>query len=252
MAATAAPLEALFRRDRLVILAAIGLVAAIAWIDLAWMAADMSEDATAMIPEWTPGYFAAMFLMWAVMMAGMMMPSAAPAILLFARLSHHAGERSVVPALAFASGYLATWTLFSLVATLAQWALSDASLLSATMTGQRGWFAGALLVAAGAYQFTALKAACLAKCRSPAEFLVQHRREGRLGAFVMGMDHGLYCVGCCWALMALLFAFGVMNLLWIAALAAFVLVEKLLPAGRSMALVAGVALLVFGAVLFNT
>lgn len=250
MSATAAPLEMLLKRDRTLIVAAIGMIVALAWADLAWMAVDV-DPPDAPMPVWTPGYFTAMFVMWAVMMAGMMMPSASPAILLFARLRRHAGHDSVAPSLAFAAGYLATWSLFSLVATAAQWALSEASILSAAMSSRRAAFTGALFVAAGLYQFTALKAACLSKCRSPVEFLVQRRREGRLGPFVMGMDHGLYCVGCCWALMALLFAFGVMNLLWVAALAAFVLAEKLFPAGARIAIASGIAMLALGLVLFN-
>ena len=250
MSATAAPLEILLRRDRTLIVAAIGVIVALAWADLAWMAVDM-DPPDAPMPLWTAGYFIAMFVMWAVMMAGMMMPSASPAILLFARLRRHAGHDSVAQSLAFAAGYLATWSLFSLIATAAQWALSDASILSAAMASRRAEFTGALFVAAGLYQFTALKAACLSRCRSPMAFLVERRRDGRFGPFLRGMDHGLYCVGCCWALMALLFAFGVMNLLWVACLAAFVLAEKLFPAGARIAAVSGVAMIALGLVLFN-
>ena len=250
MSAMAAPLETLLKRDRMLVVAAIGAIVVLAWADLAWMAVDM-DPPDAPMPVWTSGYFAAMFLMWAVMMAGMMMPSASPAILLFARLRRHAGHDSVAPSLVFAAGYLVTWSVFSLAATAAQWALSEASILSAAMSSRRSEFTGLLFIAAGLYQFTALKAACLSKCRSPMAFLVERRREGRFGPFVMGMDHGLYCVGCCWALMALLFAFGVMNLLWVAALAAFVLAEKVFPPGARIAAVSGVAMVALGLVLFN-
>jgi predicted metal-binding membrane protein len=180
----------------------------------------------------------------------MMIPSAAPAILLLASLRRHAGAAAVGPALLFAGGYLAAWTTFSLAATSLQWWLAENALLSPAMASEGSLLAGALFIAAGIYQLTPLKAACLTKCRDPARFLVERRRDGALGAFLMGLDHGTYCVGCCWALMALLFAFGVMNLLWVAAIAAFVLVEKLLPVGARVASLAGIAMMGVGVALF--
>ena len=229
-----------------IVAAALIAIVALAWADLLGMAGmEMTPG------HWTTAYFAAMFAMWAVMMAGMMIPSAAPAILLFASLRRYAGARSAGHALLFTAGYLATWTAFSLAATAAQWWLAQRSLLSAGMTSDGPILAGILFIAAGLYQLTPLKAACLAKCRSPAQFLVERRREGAGGAFVMGADHGLYCTGCCWALMALLFAFGVMNLVWVAALAAFVLLEKMLPTGPRAARIAGFALAGIGLALLN-
>jgi predicted metal-binding membrane protein len=248
MPGSVATLEAVLKRDRAIVLAALVLVAALAWADLAAMAADMGDgDAPA---RWSAGYFTATMAMWAIMMAGMMIPSAAPAILLFAALRRHAKASSAAPALLFACGYLVAWTAFSLFATVAQWRLSEAAMLSSAMRSESAAFAGALFVAAGLFQFSGLKAACLAKCRSPAQFLVERGRDGALGALVMGMEHGTYCVGCCWALMALLFAFGVMNLLWVAALAAWVLAEKLLPAGPAVARAGGAAMMGLGVVLF--
>lgn len=251
MAATAATLEDLLKRDRALVLAALALLALLAWLDLAYMAAGMSDEPLAPA-RWSGAYFAAMFFMWGIMMAGMMIPSAAPAVLLFAALHRRGGAPAVAPALLFAGGYLVTWTAFSLVATLGQWRLSEAAILSTAMTSESAIFAGVLFIGAGLYQLTPLKTACLAKCRSPAQFLVEHRREGRFGPLIMGIDHGIYCVGCCWALMALLFAFGVMNLLWVAAVAGFVLAEKIFSTGPRMASVGGVAMMGIGLILLTT
>lgn len=243
----AAVLERVLSRDRGIVAAALVAIAVLAWADLLAMAAAPEASPA----HWTRDYFGAMVVMWAVMMAGMMIPSAAPAILLFTSLRRHAGASPAVHGLLFASGYLAAWTAFSLAATAMQWWLSERSVLSAQMTSEGAAFAGALFIAAGLYQLTPLKLACLAKCRSPAQFLVEHRREGARGAFAMGAHHGLHCTGCCWALMALLFAFGVMNLLWVAALAGVVLLEKLFPAGAHAARVAGIAMAGFGILLLN-
>jgi predicted metal-binding membrane protein len=253
-------LPLLLRRDRLPALVGIVGVTVLAWIYLFWLAAGMSDmagmtgemsgmagggmsgmgasDTSAgmampALHAWTPGYFVLMFLMWSVMMVGMMLPSASPMILLYDRVRERqeAKGASLAGTGVFALGYLAAWALFSLVAVLAQWALEQAALLSPMMVSASPWLGGGLLVLAGLYQWTPLKNACLVHCRAPITFLAHHWRPGRSGAFRMGLHHGLYCVGCCWVLMALLFVFGVMNLLWIAALAIFVLLEKLLPRG---------------------
>lgn len=261
-----------FPRERAIVMAALALVIGLAWADLAWMAngmrsgaampdmpgmpgmsdmpgmAEMAGMAMAPVVQWSAGYFAAMLAMWAVMMAAMMLPSATPTILLYVALRRHAERPAIAPALLFAAGYLLAWTAFSVLATGAQWALSHSMLLAPDMAVASRRVAGVLLLAAGIYQFTPLKRACLAKCRAPAQFLVQHRRDGTLGPLVMGLHHGAFCVGCCAALMALLFAFGVMNLLWVAAIAAFVLVEKLLPSGPRLGWIAGAALLAAGVV----
>jgi len=189
-----------------------------------------------------------MFVMWAVMMAAMMTPSAAPMILLYAAITRktRAEGRPVAHSGAFASGYLATWTAFSALATVLQWGLEQAALLSPMMAGTSPYLGGVILIAAGTYQMTPLKHACLKHCRSPVHFLVGHWRKGAGGAFRMGLNHGFYCVGCCWVLMALLFVGGVMNLLWIAALAGFVLLEKIVPHGVLVGRVAGGLLIIAG------
>jgi predicted metal-binding membrane protein len=257
-------LPLVLRRDRLPALVGIVGVTVLAWIYLFWLAAGMSDmagmpgemsgmaaggmsgmgasdtSAGAMagmampaLHAWTPGYFVLMFLMWSVMMVGMMLPSASPMILLYdwVRERQEAKGASLAGTGVFALGYLVAWALFSLLAVLAQWALEQAALLSPMTVSASPGLGGGLLILAGLYQWTPLKSACLVHCRAPITFLAHHWRPGRAGAFRMGLHHGLYCVGCCWVLMALLFVFGVMNLLWIAALAIFVLLEKLLPRG---------------------
>jgi predicted metal-binding membrane protein len=191
---------------------------------------------------WTAVTFWLMALMWWVMMIGMMVPSALPTILLHARVQRHHRSGSAEASrlsLVFAAGYLVAWAVFSLVATTAQWALAEAGQL-APMTMSVGTTPGAVLFGlAGLYQLSPLKGACLRHCRSPAEFLSTHHRPGLSGALVTGLHHGLYCVGCCWLLMALLFAGGVMNLLWVLVIAAFVLIEKLFPQGAWIARISG-------------
>jgi len=174
-------------------------------------------------------------------------------ILLYARATRHAqaGGRlaqGVVPTAAFAAGYLLAWLVFSVAATCLLWALERADAVSAVSTGSRAaWLSAAILIAAGLYQLSPLKHACLNACRSPADFLTRHWRPGSFGALRMGLEHGVFCVGCCWALMALLFVGGVMNPLWIGVLAIFVLAEKLGPHGLWLARLSGIVLIVWGA-----
>ncbi|MBK0328492.1 DUF2182 domain-containing protein [Rhodobacteraceae bacterium F11138] len=178
---------------------------------------------------WSAGYAVLVFLMWWVMMIAMMLPSVAPAVLLNAALSRHTSAADYVQSISavFVAGYLVIWAGFSLVATAAQWALEAAGLVSATMmTLIETWPGGLVLIAAGVFQFTPLKSACLEHCRSPAKFLTERRRNGLRGAFLMGAEHGVYCLGCCWFLMALLFVGGIMNLFWIVGIAAFVALER--------------------------
>lgn len=194
---------------------------------------------------WSIDFALLMLAMWWVMMVAMMVPSAAPVILLYARVTRHAQakgqiETVIVPTAWFALGYLASWLAFSVAAVVLQWTLERLGLLHAMMMWSLDrWLSAGLLIAAGLYQLTPLKHMCLRHCRSPAGFLSQHWRKGQLGAFRMGLDHGVYCVGCCWFLMALLFAGGVMNLVWIAGLAIFVLIEKLAPHGQWIARTGG-------------
>ena len=189
-----------------------------------------------------------MFVMWSVMMVAMMVPSAAPMILVFAKVerNNRNSQSPFAPTAAFVFGYLVIWTAFSAVATLAQWGLHSAALLSPMMVSTSQVVGGGLLIAAGVFQWTPLKRACLVHCRSPLHFFMSEWRDGTSGALKMGSHHGAFCVGCCWVLMALLFVVGVMNLLWVAAIAAFVLIEKMVPRGEMVGRVAGVALVAAG------
>jgi predicted metal-binding membrane protein len=188
------------------------------------------------------------FVMWAIMMLAMMLPAATPMVLLFATVNRNYQERHrpFVRTWVFVSGYLTVWTGFSVLATLAQWSLHAASMLSPAMLATTPFLGGVLLIIAGIYQWTPLKHVCLAHCRSPLNFLMNHWRHGSRGAFLMGFSHGVYCLGCCWLLMALLFVTGVMNLAWIAALSVFVLLEKTAPGGLWIAKGAGLAFLAWG------
>jgi len=186
--------------------------------------------------------------MWAVMMVAMMVPTAAPMTLMYAAVARKAAiqHNPLAPTFIFVSGYIAMWTIFSLAATLAQHAFDQAALLSPMMVSRSAVFGAALLIAAGIYQLTPLKNACLRNCRAPAHFLSRYWRTGNLGAFRMGLRLGSYCVGCCWILMGLLFVGGVMNLLWIAAIAIFVLLEKTIRFGDVNGRVAGAAMILAG------
>jgi predicted metal-binding membrane protein len=217
-----------------------GAMGGIGWIGRAGTMAGMG--AMVMTPAvWTPGYALVMFAMWWVMMVAMMLPSAAPMLLLFARVNRgQQGSRPYVPTAIFAGGYLLAWGGFSAIATLLQWALERMGLLSPMMVTTSWWLGGAILLAAGIWQLTPAKNVCLRHCRSPLGFLMQGWRPGRWGALRMGLEHGSYCLGCCWFLMGLLFFGGVMNLFWIAGLALFVLLEKTVPAGLWVARAAGI------------
>ncbi|MBS0393279.1 MAG: DUF2182 domain-containing protein [Proteobacteria bacterium] len=184
--------------------------------------------------------------MWHLMAVAMMLPTAAPAILAFADISRHGGGSAAARLAAFVLGYLAAWSLFSVGATIAQWALTSATVRMPALQAHAGLAAGALLLLAGGYQFSALKDRCLSECRSPLAFFLAHWRDGTMAAGRLGLRHGLHCVGCCWALMALMLAAGAMNLAWTAALTVLMLAEKTLPAGRLVARAAGVALICGG------
>ncbi len=204
---------------------------------------------------WDPVHWGLMVAMWWTMMIAMMTPSAAPTVLLYARVHRHAQAQGQVVAtrpatVAFVAGYFLIWLSFSIAATAAHQALESAGIVSAmTMGSQVQWLSGTVLVVTGLYQLSPLKNACLSHCRAPAEFLSRHWRPGSRGALRLGVVHGLYCTGCCWMLMALLFVGGVMNLAWIAALSLLVLAEKVLAAGRWVGICAGVVLVAWGAVI---
>lgn len=238
------------RRDRVVVLGGLAAVAALSWAYVSYLAADMQSVGMAMprMQAWGVADFALTFVMWAVMMVAMMTPSATPMILMFAGVNRRRRQQQLpyAPTGVFLLGYLVVWAGFGVLATVAQGALHTASLLSPMMATTSPILGGVLLLGAGIYQFTPLKRACLRHCRSPLGFILNEWREGRWGAFLMGLKHGGYCAGCCWFLMALLLVAGVMNLLWVAAIAAFILLEKAAPAGYPVGRVAGVMLVGWG------
>jgi predicted metal-binding membrane protein len=254
--------ERIVRREQLLVGAGLAVITGLAWYYLLTGAGTgMStiamttwqfpppRPAAMMAGGWDAAYWLAMLVMWWVMMIAMMIPSAAPMILLYARVFRHGQARgqiadSLVPTGSFAAGYLACWLGFSALATVLQFVLERAGLLHGMwMWSTNRWLTAGLLIAAGLFQLTPLKAACLEHCRSPAAFLSRHWRPGQLGALRLGIVHGAYCLGCCWALMLLLFAAGIMNLVWIAGLAALVLIEKLAPFGAALARVTSVLLI---------
>jgi predicted metal-binding membrane protein len=245
--------DAVLKRDRAFVISGMAIIAAIAWAYMLYLGWGMEksmgmEMVMPRIQGWGTIDFVLMFIMWAVMMVAMMTPSATPMILTFSRInrSHHAQRNPIVSTGAFLAGYLVVWIAFSAVATVAQWALHRAALLSPMMVSNNPFLGGALLVGAGVFQFTPYKYACLKHCRSPIGFFMTEWREGTRGAFFMGIHHGIYCVGCCWLLMALLFVAGVMNLLWVATIAAYVLVEKIAPAGHRVSQAIGMCMILAG------
>jgi predicted metal-binding membrane protein len=255
------------RRDRVIVAAALAVLTALAWTYILWLAVDMGMggmDMTGfrMIPAgiglmapafapWQPIEFAYVFAMWAVMMVGMMTPSAASMILIYAQVGRQAlaQGKPFAPTGWFVAGYLLAWTGFALIATAAQWGLDRVALLDPMMASASRTFGGLVLIAAGAYQWTPLKDKCLAQCQSPPVFIARQGgfRGGPRGSLQLGLRHGAYCIGCCWVLMALLFVGGVMNVLWIAAISAFVLIEKVVLAGRLISRVAGLGFIAAGA-----
>ena len=247
---------AALRHDRTVVLAGLGAVVVLAWSYLllgAGLPMEMMDmgggQMMAMLPEWTLGYGLLVFVMWAVMMVAMMLPSAAPVTLLIASLARKRREVGTVLGFTtgpFVAGYLGVWLAFAAIATLLQWQLEEAQLLSDTMAVASMAAAGAVLIAAGIYQWTPLKQACLRHCRSPLDFLLCHWRDGPVGALRSGIGHGVFCFGCCWMLMALLFVGGVMNLAWIAGIALLVLIEKVLPWGGRTSRAMGGVMVVWG------
>lgn len=250
-------IEATLRRDRKVVTVSLVLVVALAWLYLWHDARAMSNMDMADMPmagmqhAVGAGTVALTFGMWTVMMVGMMLPSAAPTILLYGALVRKNGERgTVLPAVwIFTSGYLVAWTSFSLAAALLQLALEQTALMTPMMVSASRGLSAAILITAGIYQSLPVKEICLRKCRNPIEFFATRWRAGADGAFRMGVEHGMYCVGCCWMLMLLLFVAGVMNLVWVALIAGFVFVEKLLPAEKFTSRFASAALILSGLVL---
>jgi len=256
--------EALLRRERIIVLIALVLMTALAWWWVATGAGTgMSSWAmttwkfpppghAAKAESWTPRHALVMFFMWWIMMIAMMTPSASPMVLLYGRAYRHEQRQGklpsgVVPTFAFVLGYLLCWAAFSAIATGLQWALERSGLVhQMLMWSVSPFFTAGLLIAAGVYQFTPLKHVCLEHCRSPAHFLAEHFQPSTAGALRLGLVHGFYCIGCCWFLMALLFAGGVMNLVWIAGLAIYVLIEKVAPKGDLISRAVGAAMVLVG------
>lgn len=256
------PAPAPSRRDRALITSCVVLIAALAWVYLVYLNRRMTSPieghtmmaamGMVMNQPWDAGDLLLTFVMWAVMMVGMMAVPALPVLLLFAGMHARRVDRGMVPAVpSFGLGYILVWLAFSACATAAQWALHEAALLSSTMATSSTSVAGVILIMAGAYQLTPLKTGCLARCQSPLGFLMSNWRDGSSGAFLMGFRHGIFCLGCCWALMAVLFVVGVMNLAWVGVLTVIVLAEKLGITGARVARAGGAILIALGAVLVS-
>lgn len=250
---TSTPLESVLKRDQVLVLSGVVALAALAWAYMVYLAQSTSDVSSGMamtqLQSWSAADFGLMFLMWAVMMVAMMVPTAAPMILLFATINRRRREQvqPYVPTGVFLAGYVIVWSGFAALATVANWGLHVNSLLSSMMgTSSSAYLGGALLLTAGIFQWSPLKYVCLSHCRSPLGFLMAEWRDGAGGALRMGLKHGGYCLGCCWVLMGVLFVLGVMNLLWIAALAAFVLMERVIPRGHLVSRVTGLLLAGWG------
>ena len=248
-------------RDHLLALAAISVIIALSWSYLVRMNATMPHGAGGMarmmMPAITPGLveqFTAAFVMWSIMMVAMMLSTALPAVTMFSGLSRRRAPQDW-PALStgiFVAGYLAVWFGYSVAIAAGQVALSQAALLTPMLKSTSQALSVAILLAAGAFQFTALKEMCVTQCRTPFAFFLAEWRDGKSGALVLGLKHGSYCVGCCWALMAVMFVVGAMNLLWMAALTLLMLVEKVAPARWRVSQVTGVVLLLSAVALAGT
>ncbi|MBI5443001.1 MAG: DUF2182 domain-containing protein [Deltaproteobacteria bacterium] len=250
---TAVPVASLRRLEQVWVAAGIMAAAALAWSYTVRMARGTSmvhcgTAAAGLAGPWRTADWAMAFAMWAVMMAAMMLPTAVPVALTFARVNRERGQGPLVPLGAFVGGYLAVWSAFSALATAGQWGLQAASLLSSPALSTGPLLGGSLLIAAGAFQWSPWKDSCMTRCRSPLGLLLAHWRPGRRGSFELGVRYGAFCVGCCWALMVLSFAMGVMNLAWMAALTVFMLAEKA-PGGRWMSRAGGVGLAAWGVAL---
>jgi predicted metal-binding membrane protein len=250
---------ALMRKDRVIVAGLLLLVAGLAWaatvhqsqqmdaMDVA-MWRDMNMSMNGMAPSWTAVDAVLLFVMWTVMMAAMMLPGATPMITAFAAINRRRRERAAphVPTAIFLAGYLGVWTAFALIATALQALLQSLGLLTTMMQSTSYYGSAALFIAAGLYQLSPLKQRCLDYCRSPDGFILSEWRDGAVGAAIMGLRHGMFCMGCCGALMLLLFAVAVMDLRWVAALTVLVTAEKLLPGAKFWRVAIGIALIAAG------
>ncbi|MBX2880092.1 MAG: DUF2182 domain-containing protein [Granulosicoccus sp.] len=245
-------------REYAIVAAGLALITLAGWAYMgymAWAMANMDKVEMWMPPmgatPWSTMDLFMLFLMWAIMMVAMMTPSTLPMVNMFATINKNRRKQAQLytPTFVFIFGYLIAWALFSVLAAVAQWWMHTASLLNPMMNSRSDLVSGIVLIVAGIYQWTPAKDACLEYCRTPVDFLMTEWRDGSGGALYMGIKHGIYCVGCCWALMLVLFAVGVMNMLWVALIAAFVVLEKIFPYPWGLRLVSGIALVVWGAYL---
>lgn len=246
-----ATMTTMHARERALIGAALLVLSVLAWGYLVVQGSNSGMAGPMAMPGTTgrgPEVLALNIPMWAIMMVAMMLPSASPMILTYARVHQQraADGGAAVPTWIFVAGYLSVWVGFGVLAALAQWGLHQNALLSSAMGKVGPLLGGGLLVTAGTFQFSGLKEACLGKCRTPLSFLMTEWRDGRAGALFMGFRHGAFCTGCCWALMLLMFVGGVMSLTWMAALALYFLVEKLVPRAERLGRITGAALICAG------
>lgn len=255
-------IEKVLQRDRVIVIAGLIAITLLAWgyvINLSFQMKDTAMGASPMLDmsptpimptmqAWRVDDFLFNLTMWAIMMVAMMTPSAAPMILTFAGLNRRRNPNEITggTSITFLAGYLIVWFSFSGIATLIQWGFHSIGLLSLELISVTPLIGAILLILAGIYQFTPLKYTCLSNCRTPVSFLATEWRDGTKGALVMGLRHGLYCLGCCWTLMLLLFVTGVMNLLWVALIAGYVLIEKVSPAGQWISRVIGLLMIGWG------
>lgn len=240
-------------RDQITVAAALLAVAALAWLFLilrgdSMVAGSMDPMGSMTLHAWSATDYVLTWTMWVVMMAAMMLPSIIPMTHVYVAIGSKARRQGshIPPTAVFVAGYLLVWTAFSLVATTAQLMLDRAALLTDSARTTSLSVVGGLLLATGIYELTPLKRSCLGVCRGPVDFIARHWRKGTLGALQLGAHAGMFCLGCCALLMTLLFVGGVMNLLWVAVISAFVLVEKLVPAGDRTSLLGAVALTLGG------
>ncbi len=245
-------MEKLLQREQLLVFSCLAAVIMISWaymLHMAWgMSGARGETTLACLMNWGPRDIAHMFMMWAIMMTAMMFPSATPMVLMFTAVNERQKEtqRPLMPTGLFVVGYFLVWTSYSALAAMAQWGLHVSTFLSDDLVITSPLLGGILLVAAGVFQWTPFRDACMSKCRSPLGFLMAEWREGRLGALIMGLKHGLNCVGCCWLLMLLSFVLGIMNMVWMVLLTVFMLVEKAYPGSQWVSRTGGLILIAWG------
>ena len=245
-------MESLLQREQPFVFSCLVVLILISWAYMFYMAWGMSEtDAEitlACLMRWGPGDLVHMFIMWAIMMMAMMLPAATPMILMFKAVNQGQGEADepTISAGLFVLGYFLVWTAYSALAAMAQYVLHVSALLTHNLVISSPLLGGILLVAAGVFQWTPLRDTCMSKCRSPLGFLMAEWREGRLGALIMGLKHGAFCVGCCWLLMLLSFVLGIMNLVWMAMVSIFMMIEKAYPGSQWISRTAGLILVTWG------